>query len=283
MKVIEITDDNAEDYEDFFDKTVLNDVGREYHGGLLIENDRSDGVRAAVFWELKNAEVKGVDTTSEIVDLIATDTDGCEEVLKAFDDKGVFSGVKSSYFEFDELDEDRKEALENDGFKVSKDESRDIYITVGDLRKLTFAKKKPPAYITSLAKVSERQFKTGVMTSVLHGRYGLLDDLPFLPMDWFDKELSSCVITDGAINGLLLISKISEGVYRVELLCAMQPDAQTNLLNLLRYSIRAALINRSLDDVIILRRHSPETEALVKKLFPDKKGAAVIRGEKVYG
>ena len=121
------------------------------------------------------------------------------------------------------------------------------------------------------------------MTSVLHGRYGLLDDLPFLPMNWFDTELSSCVITDGAINGLLLVRRITEGLYRVELLFAMQPDANINLLNLMRYTIRAAMKNRSADDVVILRRHSASTVALVKKLFPGRKGDEIIRGEKVYG
>ena len=283
MKIIELTDDNAEDYEDFLNDKVMTDIGREYHDGLVIENSSGDGLRASIVWELKNAEVHDADTTSEIRDLTASDSDGCDEILRAFDEKVVASGAQRSFFEFAGLDAFQTESLEESGFKLKKTESRDIYITVGDLSKLNFAKKKPPEYIKPLSEVSERQFKTGVMTSVLHGKYGLLDDLPFLPMSWFDTELSSCVITDGAINGLLLVRGVSEGVYRIELLFAMQPDANINLMNLMRYSIRAALSTRSKDDVIILRRHSAATEALVKKLFPGKKGDVVIRGEKTYG
>lgn len=283
MKIIELTDDNVIDYEDFFDDTVIADIGREYHEGLVIENSAGDGIRASIFWELKNAEVDDVDTTSEILDLVASDSDGCEEILRAFNEKGIESGAKRSYFEFASLDSIQKASLENDGFKIKKTESRDIFVSVGDLAKLPFMKIKPPGYIKSLSEVTERQFKTGVMTSVLHGRYGLLDDLPFLPMSWFDMTLSSCVITDGVINGLLLVRRVREGLYRVELFFAMKPDANINLLNLMRYSIRAAVSKRSKDDVVILRRHSNPAVALVKRLFPDRNGDEVMWGEKIYG
>lgn len=283
MNIIELTDDNVGDYEEFFDDSVMADIGREYHDALVIEDSTGDGLRASIFWELKNAEVDDVDTTSEILDLVASDPDGCGEILRAFDEKGIESGAKSSNFEFAELDPVQAESLENDGFKLKRTESRDICVSVGDLAKLPFIKKRPPEYIKSLSEITYRQFKTGVMTSVLHGRYGLLDDLPFLPMSWFDTKLSSCVITDGGINGLLLVRRIREGVFRVELLFAVQPDANINLLNLIRYSARAALSERSKDDVIILRRHSQSTESLVRKLFPNRKGDEVIRGEKIYG
>ena len=283
MTIIELTDDNAEDYEDFLDDAVMADIGREYHQGLIIENSAGDGVRASVFWELKNVEIEDADTTSEILDLFSSDSDACGEVLRAFDEKGIASGARRSYFELSELDPIQRESLENDGFKLKKTESRDICIGVRELAKLPFIRIKTPDYIKSLSEVTDRQFKTGVMTSVLHGRYGLLDDLPFLPLRWFDTKLSSCVVTDGVINGLLLVRRIREGLYMVELLFAMQPDANINLLNLIRYSVCAAIKNLSPDDKVILRRHSSSAEALIKKLFPGMKGSEVYRGEKHYG
>ena len=53
--------------------------------------------------------------------------------------------------------------------------------------------------IKPLSVVSSRQFKAGVMTSVFHGRYGLLDDLPFLPMTRYDADISCCIETDDKI------------------------------------------------------------------------------------
>jgi hypothetical protein len=76
--------------------------------------------------------------------------------------------------------------------------------------------KKLPAYIKSLSDITARQYKAAIMTSVFHGRYGLLDDLPFLPMTRFDPDISSCIITDEKVNGLILVHKTMENEYIVE-------------------------------------------------------------------
>ena len=282
MKIVEITDDNVDDYEGLLDAELLVNIGREYHRGLVVEDEGSDDISSALFWVIKNQELHDMDTISEILELFSKDPVQCEEMLKVFDEKTRQSGAEKAMFEFDGPDEVRDESLKDDDFKVRKGESRDIIVTVGDFAKLPFVKTKPPEYIKSLSDITERQFKNGIMTSVLHGRYGLLDDLPFLPMRWFDPELSSCVITDDKITGFLLVRRIKEGIYRVELLYALQPDARINLLNMIRASIRAAVAHRSADDRIILRRHSDSTDALVKMLFPGKKGEQVIQGDKTY-
>ncbi len=81
----------------------------------------------------------------------------------------------------------------------------------------------------SLSEITHRQFKAGIMTCVIHDRYGLLEDLPFLPMTRFDPDLSCCIETDGSVNGFLLVHKITRGPFRVELFFAEQPDANMNL------------------------------------------------------
>ena len=282
MEITELTDDNAEEFEDLLDDTLLSDIGREYHGGLVAFDNAAKSISSALFWEIKNAEDSKETTVSEIVEFFSDDPTECDELLRVFDEKSIEAGAGESLFEFDKLDDICNRSLKKNGFKIKESESRDICVSVGDVARLALIKKKTPDYIKSLSQITERQFKTGVMTSVMHGRYGLLDDLPFLPMSWFDTEVSSCVVTDDKINGLLLIHKAKPGVYMVELLFALQPDAVINLLAMIIFSINAAIKCKSSDDMIILRRHSESSEGLVKKLFPGKKGAVIIRGEKIY-
>ncbi|MCR4589308.1 MAG: hypothetical protein K5668_00620 [Lachnospiraceae bacterium] len=79
---------------------------------------------------------------------------------------------------------------------------------------------------------------------------------------------------------MLLVHETASGFFMVELLFAMQPDANINLLNMMRYSIRAAGELCDRDTKVILRRHNKISAELVKKLFPDKKGVKVTKGEK---
>ena len=79
------------------------------------------------------------------------------------------------------------------------------------------------------------------MNCVYHKRYGLLDDLPFLPASRFDADISSCFVQDGRICGLFLVHEVNPGTFRPELLFSVEPDASIHLLNMLRFSALAAL------------------------------------------
>ncbi len=63
----------------------------------------------------------------------------------------------------------------------------------------------------------------------------------------------------------------------------MPPDANINLLYMIRHSIRAASGSCKGEERVVLRRHNEAAEALIRKLFPDKKGDQVMKGEKQYG
>ncbi len=281
MKIVDVTEENKEEYEGLIDELTLNNIGREYCRGIAGSNEDSDDLDAAIFWELKNKDdVAGA--RSEILYVLAPDEDDGDEILTAYNIRTGYDKVARSFFEFPELGSQEQRALKRKGFEIREGESRDIYVTVRDLASLKFVRKKPPSYIRSLSEITPRQFKAGLMASVLHGRYGLQEDLPFLPMSWYDPDISSCVITDEKINGLLLVHEISRGLFRVELLFAMQPDANYNLLDMMRFSIRAAAKYRSEDDRVLLRRHTQAAESLVGKLFPGKQGEEVIIGEKVH-
>ena len=118
------------------------------------------------------------------------------------------------------------------------------------------------------------------MESAFHDRYGLLDDMTWLSVDRYDKDLSSCVLTDGRVSGLLLVTETAVGVYTVELLFALQPDREKHMLNMMRHSVRTAKNVLGEEDRVLLSRHSKGSEKLINSLFPGKHGEAVLRGEK---
>ena len=280
MKIIDITEENIKEYEGLLDEECLRSIGREYYRAIAEKDGTSDGFTSALIWEIKSKEVSERNTVSEILLYKAQDEKCGTELLAEYDARIESEGAVHSSFELPELSGSEQSTFENNGYEVKNAESRDVIVTVGELETLPFVGKTPPPYVTSLSEITVRQFKAGLMASVLHERFGLLEDLPFLPKSWYHPEISSCVITDNKINGLLLVHELASGLFRVELLFAMQPDANINLLHMMRYSIREAARLCDKDTGVILRRHNKMSEELIKKLFPDRKGKAVKKGEK---
>lgn len=282
MTITQLTEDNIFEYAEAIPAQLRGELEREYCRGLACEGDEEEPA-AMILWELKSLEDENVPTKAEILFFRVSDKAGGVELLRAFDNNINDDGVSLISFELKDLSDVEKTMLAKNGFTIKEGESRDIEVTVKDFLDLKLGEKKIPSYIQSLSEITSRQYKAAIMASVFHGRYGLLDDLPFLPVTRFDPDTSSCVITDGKVNGLLLVHKMMSGSYIVELLFAMQPDANINLLQMIRYSIRAAGEYMDEEDTVILRRHNKESLLLVKKLFPDRNGDLVIKGEKLNG
>ena len=294
MIINEITEQNIEDFIDPVPALYLNEIKREFVRGLSGEDDGTKELKAAVIFELKNAE-EDPDVEAEILWFFASDASSGAELLRtlgnytgdggkdfpggggSFDPGG--GGISRVFFELPSLGNSEEEAFALAGYSLERKESRDVSVSVEDFSSLSFSRKKPPEYVKPLSEITSRQFKAAIMSSVFHGRYGLLEDLPFLPITWFDPDISCCVLTDDRINALLLVSGRGTEGFRVELLFALQPDANIHLLNMITYSIRAAANVGQPGDKVLLRRHNEASCALVRKLFPGKKGKTAVQGQ----
>ncbi len=278
MNIVELTADNLEEFRDLIADEYLENIPREYCSGLVgLGSDEYD-LKAALFWEVKNVEREDFPNLAEIRWFFAEDAECADLILDAFITHIDQDDVAEARFEMIDLKTHEKEALEEHGFQIEETEGINVIVTLKDLEKLSFIEKAPPRYIKKIGDISTFQFKAGIMNSALHDRYGLLEDLPFLPMSWYEPDISSCVITDDKVTGLMLIHQVREGKHRVELLFSEKLDASINVLNMIRFSIRAGLKHYSSDDEIIICRHNNTVEELVKKLFPDLTGDTVMRG-----
>jgi hypothetical protein len=112
------------------------------------------------------------------------------------------------------------------------------------------------------------------------GRKGLLEDLAYLPINWFEMDVSSYSEADEKVNGFLLVRKNPSGTLQVKLFIAAGPDYLINLVSMVRFSVQKAYEIYPPDTKIIIKRHNDQTRAFVGKLFPTVKGETAIMGER---
>ncbi|MCR5487095.1 MAG: hypothetical protein K6F35_06140 [Lachnospiraceae bacterium] len=114
-----------------------------------------------------------------------------------------------------------------------------------------------------------------IMTSAQVKRY-----LAYLPMDWYEKEVSSFTRLDHKVVGLLLVRRMVSGMLQVKLLFASGPDSQKNLLRMIIYSIRRAGELYPPDTKVMIRCESEAASALAGNLFPQVKGRHAVWGSR---
>ncbi len=282
METIKITEDNLEEYAAYLDPDVAECIGREYYRGIAIHEDEDEPPRGTLIWELKNVEDE-IATESELFYYSADSEDDGRQLFEAYAEEAEENEVERSFFELPEEKKKEKGLFEEQGFATRETEGMDLYVTVGELSEIPFTKKKVPSYITGISELMVRQFRKGITNCIFHGRKGILEDLEFLPMSWYDEDVSCCVQTDGRVTGFLLVNKRASGILVVDFLFALEPDARANLVSMIRFSVQAAAQKYPPETKVLIKRHNEMTHAVAKKLFPDKKGAPVLAGERREG
>lgn len=276
---VRITSDNVDTFEEFIEKDVFEDIMRPFYRGLAVFNTGEDEPAAVGVWELKNAESEN-DTDAEMVYLTASDSEACKTLILEYSNEIAAKNVNKSYFEFEELSESNGQVLSDQGFEIEGAESRDIIVTVGELMEHEISRRKALNYVKNIGSLTEKQFKRAIVGCLLHNSKGLLEDIAFLPKDWFDTDVSSTVMDDGRVTGLLLCHRKASGMVLIDLLYSAGNEYRIDAVNMIRYSVEAASKKYGRDAKVILRRHNDAIKEIVYRLFPDKKGEAVVIGSR---
>lgn len=274
---VRIINENISSFGDVLPADVLKNMARPFYRGLAVMNGRD--VLASIAWEYENVE-DDEDTQARIEWYSASDSDSAKTLLEEYINEIKTEEVKRSYFEFDDLSDDDCSILREEGFTISNQESIDIIVPLSEIKKETYAEKKPQDYIRSLDSLNEKQFKRGIANSLFHNRKGLLEDAAFLNLEWFEGKVSCCVVSDNKVVGLLLVHRDGFDRLVIDLMFSAGAEYQADLLNMLRYSTHSAFDNYSDETGVILRRHSDDVRILTSKLLPDLKGRMVFFGER---
>jgi hypothetical protein len=279
MRTEIITKNNIRDFSDFFDPEEAENIGRDFYRSVAVLEDGA--CRAAVIWELKHSEDDEADTLSRLAWLSAPDEEAGAQLLDEYGEQIAEEEVHLSSFEFPAGIEE-KSFLEAQGFDTRPAEATSIVITVGSLAHLPMLKlKKPvPSYINPISELTMREFNRGIINCIFHSNRELTEDLTTLPVEWFDPDLSCYVESDDVVEGFLLVHKTVTGRLKVELLIDVGPDAQTELLHMVRFSMRKALEMYDSDTPIVISRSFGAARKLTKFLFPEVAGEDVIIGRR---
>ena len=268
MKITDLNTDNVSDYEDILDEDISESIGREFYCGIVASTEDDPSV-GAMIWEYRNVEDDD-GATAELCYINADSKEDTDALLTDFAEQAMLENVSDTFFEISMLPGEVEETFKEHGFDLKKDESRDIVVNISELSKLATMVKKIPGNIECLGNIREIQFMQGVTNCIFNGKKGLLEDLEYIEKDWFDEDISSCVITDNKISGLFLVHRFPSGKLMPVLLAAIGPDARKDILYMIVNSAQKALLTYPPDTGVIIRRHNQSVRALAKKLFPNK-------------
>ena len=281
MNLIQITEDNIDDFRDIIPVDIAENIGRQpYHCIALEEGD--DDLPAALVWEFKHLNDVTQPTLSRLSWVHADDPKAGNEVFEEYGDIIREVEVEQSMFLMSEAEiYGAMDVIKDAGFDLKKQEGEELTVTVGMLSELDIIKKgKIPEYLSPLGSLMTRPFRRGLMNCIFHTKRDKIEDLSCLPMEWFEPELSCSVQTDDKITGMLLIHKCSSGRLRVEFMSATGPDAKKDLLHMVRFAIIQAVANYPSETEVIIPRRDEASRKLAGYFFPDKKGKTCVFGER---
>ena len=276
---VRITADNMSDFEDSLDGDVFEDMLRPFYRGLALCPEGEKEPTAIVVWELKNVEGEE-DTESELIYFNTTSTEDGAALLQEYTNELEPESVTRSFFEVEEVKEKNGQVLSDAGFEITGGESQDMIVTMGDFLDHPIAQKKPLSHVVKLSELTEKQFKRGVMTCLVHNAKGLMEDLAFLTRDWFDTEVSCAVLDDDRVTGLLLCHKKSSGRVLIDMLYSVGAEYKIDIVSMIRFAVSNAGARYDRSTEVILRRHNKQVREIVNNLFPDKKGSDAVMGER---
>ena len=276
MNSVEITEENARDFESLMGESLCEDMKREFFRGKGLFDDDETPVGAMVY-ELKNSESER-DTESEIR-FISPDPDTAMELFDEYDFDLSDEDIKLTRIETEE--EDLAEVLEDVGFSVEKTESQKLSLGMDRIGAIPgLNKTRLPKYIISLSDISVTQYRTMIKTCYFKGHGGALEDLPYLPKEQFEGDVSACSVADGKVDGMLLVKKLGDNQLQVVLFSAFGPEYKKNLPLMMIYSARKALELYPPDTKVIIGRRNESVAALTARLFPDCHGMEVYVGKR---
>ena len=279
MDTVRITSDNLDRFKDYLDALSVSDLPRYYYRGLVAFDE--DIPSAIMVYELKNLDSDD-DTEARITYFSVKEEGAGRRLLSEYRCEAEKSSVKRTYFEFQELSDLEKEVLTSFGFSIQEREGQNLVFTLKDLSAVPILTKKSKDYVKSIKDVSEKELKNGINSFLSRNIKGSLEDLGILPFDWFEQDISSCVVSDEGVTGFFLTHVRGDNNLSIDFLRVAETGDKLDNLYMLRSGLAVALNKYPIETKVFVRRHNKEIWALLEKLLPDKSGKTVFAGEMTH-
>ncbi|MBQ7615275.1 MAG: hypothetical protein IJU77_09530 [Butyrivibrio sp.] len=294
MQIIGLTKDNVEYFKDYLTADVADNIGRRFTCGMVLIPDDEENDEAAptdeepsyedltpvgaIVWELRQGEGT-FDIDSRILSVKAKDEEAADTLLEEYSQLVVQMEGGNSYFELPStLGSVEKKALEKAGFSLETREGDVISVALADLGMALDSDGKTDDEIKHLSEAEERDFDNAIARLDDEGKRGSCEDMPYLPMDYFDSEISCFKADeDDLFTAVVLMHRRPSGKIDVDLAEVVE-DAKEDIKKLLKQSVVYAEDICDPGTKFFFDRSNPALKKLTKELFPTAKGAQVYSG-----
>ena len=276
MKKVAITEDTINEFAHYLGEDIAENVGREFIKGVALV-DAKDSVRAAMLWELKNSENPKKDTVSNIMFLKFEDMEAGEELLERYRECANMDDVRATRLELAVSDADAVRLFLARGYDVEEAKSIDLNVRLSDFKESPVFQKALSGYVKPLKDLDIRTFRS-TMEHIRPKSKGIaVEDIDYLPMDWFEQDISCYAFIENKIEGVLLIHRTPSGILRPEALFAGGGDDQRKMVvNLMRFGVDKAYEIYPPDTQVTIRRSLEDIRVFTDMVFEDCNGENVF-------
>ena len=281
MKIIEISEENLDMYTDYFGDDMAENLTRMFYRGIAVVEDDSTYPGAALVFRFVNLE-DSAPNEAVIVWMRVEDVDAGAALMEAYKEKIQEKEVVRSTFTIPIAQGKLlKNFLKANGFTVRLYEGDDLISCVEEMTKLPVLDMKIPMEgVYPLSNMLMRDFRKEMTRCVEANRKGTCEDLSYLPMSYFEQNISSYVMKNDEVMGMQLYHKSPSGSLEIKLLIAWTKDFRLVFPQLFKQTLTSAVELYPMDTPVILNRHNEASLLLAEKMFPRGFGRPIYRGER---
>jgi len=145
----------------------------------------------------------------------------------------------------------------------------DREISLKEFSEISFIKTDElPSQVESIGSLNLRRFIEVIVDCAYYGYSGAFEcSSQQLRLEWFEPELSCCMLDNGRVTNLLLIHETADGELRPLMLFSKGTEYQQNLLYLMHYAAIRAQEQYPDDTVIKFRCHDAMSTAICERII----------------
>lgn len=283
MRIIDIKEENVSLFLNYLGKDRAENMHRSFYRCIVVENDREEPI-AGMMWEMTGLDEESP-VESHIFWISIEDEEAGEELLKSYRRKvsaeGAVLSKASVYIKRNSLE---NRLLKKHGFPLKLTEGDHITLRLSELSEMPIMKnRKLSDKVKPLCDVSVRTYRNFISNLLDKGKKGLCEDIRYVPMSWFENEVSCCYEDEEGVNGMLLFHMAPSGSLMLKLSSVEGKDKKEMGIRLQLLIRQAVLYAEELyppSTRVIVERHNETALLISEKLFPRGFGRPVYVGER---
>ncbi len=278
VKIVEISNDNINEFFSYVGPDIADDMERRFYRGIGAKNEKEEVVGALIYELLPTDKLD--ENQSHIRFLKYDSKEAIEAIHQSYKEKAIYDhNIIETFYEID--NEEISDFLVAKGFSRDTKESDFVKVSLGELvDHPMLSSRELPAFITEIGSISVLQYRMAIRSFCLKGEHGILSDLLYLPMIWFDGDVSTCSVSEGKVDGLFLVRVMPSGTLMPVLLFAQGEDYTKKLLMMLVHAAKKAKDKYPPQTMVVVGGKSKEVRSIVSKLLPEKKGEKLFYGSR---